>query len=166
MRYCALALAAGLVAIAAPASAQRADANILTDAADAFGFSKAGDAVGLYSSSNVRGFSPARAGNLRLERLYFDRQAFLVSDALDHSRIHVGLTALDFPFPAPSGIVDYGLKPSDVDTTAVYGNYGNRDYGVDVTLDIARAHRGGILRLAGGLRSVHGEYTLGGRTDF
>ncbi|MEM9316643.1 MAG: hypothetical protein AAGA95_18690, partial [Pseudomonadota bacterium] len=42
---------------------------------DAFGASVGEEQIGLYSSGNVRGFSPTSAGNIRLEGLFIDRQA-------------------------------------------------------------------------------------------
>jgi len=161
-RSCAAAAAGALLACTSPAAAQRADANAVTDAADAFGFSKAGDAVGLYTSGSVRGFSPSRAGNLRMEGLYRDSQAYFTLDLIDHSRIHVGLTALGFPFPAPSGLVDSGLKPSGKDVTAISVT-GGPDAGRYVFLDVARA---GAVSFAGGASLNHDHYPLGGGSDY
>lgn len=64
---------------AAPASPRRASENVVTEAEDAFGFSVGRESIGLYSSSNVRGFSPLAAGNVRIEGLYFDPYLTLMS---------------------------------------------------------------------------------------
>src|SRR3546814_8839604 len=50
----------------------RSAENAVRQAEDAFGFSVGRESLGLYSSSNVRGFSPLDAGNVRIEGLYFD----------------------------------------------------------------------------------------------
>ncbi|MBU1378459.1 MAG: TonB-dependent receptor [Alphaproteobacteria bacterium] len=164
-RSCGAALALGLLALADPAAAQRANANAVADAADAFGFSKAGDAVGLYNSGSVRGFSPTRAGNLRMEGLYLDRQAYFTGDLIDHSRIHVGLTALEFPFPAPSGISDYGLKSAEADVVALSVTSGRRA-GAYAFLDLAKADLGGGLSFAGGASLNRDDYPMGGGSDY
>jgi iron complex outermembrane receptor protein len=89
--------------------AQRADDNAVTAAEDAFGATLGDESIGLYSASLVRGFSPVAAGNVRLDGLYFDRQAWLPSRLVEGSTIRVGLSAQGYPFPAPTGIVDYRL---------------------------------------------------------
>lgn len=89
--------------------AQRADDNAVTVAEDAFGATLGDESIGLYSTSLVRGFSPVTAGNVRLEGLYFDRQAWLPNRLVEGSTIRVGLSAQGYPFPAPTGIVDYRL---------------------------------------------------------
>jgi iron complex outermembrane receptor protein len=55
------------------ALAQRADENAMLEAEDAFGTSIGRETIGLYSSSSVRGFSPTRAGNIRIDGLVFDQ---------------------------------------------------------------------------------------------
>ncbi|QMW22694.1 TonB-dependent receptor domain-containing protein [Sandaracinobacteroides saxicola] len=110
--------------LAAPATAQRAEDNIVTAATDAFGASIGRESIGLYDEGNVRGFSPETAGNIRIEGLYFDRRAFMTGRVRQGSTIHVGLTALDFLFPAPTGIADVslyraGAKPLLTLTTGV-----------------------------------------------
>src|SRR5262245_25656129 len=92
--------------------AQSAAPNAVVEAKDAFGYSRNGDSVGLYDGTNVRGFNPAQAGNVRIEGFYFDQQGGSSSDAIESTQVHVGLTALDYLFAAPSGIVDYDLQPS------------------------------------------------------
>lgn len=104
-----LALAAG------NASAQRAETTAAGEASDAFGFSVAGETIGLYSDKYVRGFSPVSAGNLRLDGLYIDRQGEIIERAVSDVSIRVGITALGTALPAPSGVADYTLRrPGDL----------------------------------------------------
>lgn len=106
------ALALGLnLSFSRGASAQRTGENAVTAAQDAFGSSVGNEEVGLYSSSEVRGFSPLDAGNLRIEGFAFDPQGSLSGRLVAGSTVHVGLTAQGYPFPAPTGIVDYRLRP-------------------------------------------------------
>ncbi len=96
----------------APAAAvqQRTDENAVTAAEDAFGVTIGRESLGLYTSSSVRGFSPTVAGNVRIDGLYFDQVWGLNSRVRSTSRIRVGPSAQGFPFPAPTGIVDYSLR--------------------------------------------------------
>lgn len=111
MRYGSLALLFALAAFgyANHATAQRADQNAAREAEDAFGVSYANESVGLYYEEDIRGFSPLDAGNVRIEGLYIDQQANLSYRIVDSSIIRVGLTAIDYPFPAPTGIADFRL---------------------------------------------------------
>lgn len=93
-----------------PATAQRASENILTSAGDAFGTTLGRDNFGLYSSNSVRGFSPTQAGNNRILGLYFDQLGGVTRAIRIGSSIKVGLSQLDTPFPAPTGIVDNSLR--------------------------------------------------------
>ncbi len=93
-----------------PAHAQRADDNAVTAAEDAFGATLGDESIGLYSASQVRGFSPVAAGNVRLEGLFFDRRASLPTRLVESSSVRVGVSAQGYPFPAPTGIVDYRLQ--------------------------------------------------------
>ena len=51
----------------------RSGENAIRTAEDAFGTSIGRETIGLYSSQNIRGFSPISAGNARIEGLYFDQ---------------------------------------------------------------------------------------------
>lgn len=93
-----------------PAQAQRTEDNAVTNAEDAFGSSVGSETIGLYSASQVRGFSPVTAGNVRLEGVYFDRQGYIAQRLVERSTVRIGLSALGYPFPAPTGIVDYKLR--------------------------------------------------------
>jgi iron complex outermembrane receptor protein len=105
------ALAAALLAShGGPAKAQRASENAVTQADDAFGTSVGNEQVGLYSSFDVRGFSPTAAGNVRIDGLYFDQVAELNSRVEGSSRIRVGIAAQGYAFPAPTGVADYSLR--------------------------------------------------------
>jgi iron complex outermembrane receptor protein len=99
-----------LALVHARAHGQRADDNAVTAAEDAFGATLGEESIGLYSSSQVRGFSPVTAGNVRIEGLYFDRRAWLPPRLVESSAVRVGLTAQGYPFPAPTGVVDYRLQ--------------------------------------------------------
>jgi iron complex outermembrane receptor protein len=103
-------LAAIAACAASPAAAQRASDNVLTAAEDAFGASIGTETIGLYSASQVRGFSPVTAGNVRISGVYLDRQGAINNTLISGSTVRVGLTAQGYPFPAPTGIVDYQLR--------------------------------------------------------
>jgi iron complex outermembrane recepter protein len=92
----------------------RAEENAMRQAEDAFGTSVGRETIGLYNSSSVRGFSPIAAGNARIEGLYFDQVWGLTSRIRRSTNIRVGISAQGYPFPAPTGIVDYSFrKPGD-----------------------------------------------------
>lgn len=111
------------------AQAQRTQENAITSASDAFGTSIGNETIGLYRDNNVRGFSPITAGNRRIEGLYFDLGGNGLTQRLTaRSVVRVGLSALNYLFPAPSGIVDYTLRPSD-DTLSGSVAIGRSDYG-------------------------------------
>jgi iron complex outermembrane receptor protein len=98
----------------AAATGNRAAENAVRNAGDAFGTSIGRETIGLYNSGNVRGFSPTAAGNIRIDGLYFDQVWGLNPRLRQTTTIRVGLSALGIPFPAPTGIVDYGFRsPGD-----------------------------------------------------
>lgn len=114
--------ACGLAAFlaASPALAQRADENVTTQSDDAFGRSVGNDRSGLYNSFEVRGFNPSEAGNIRLNGLYFDLIDLLSARLIQGNTIRVGLASQRYPFPAPTGLVDYELAvPHDQATLSV-----------------------------------------------
>lgn len=93
---------------------KRVDENVVQQATDAFGLDIGGATIGLYTEDSARGFSPALAGNIRIEGLYFDRQGLANSRLLRSISVRVGPTALGETLPAPSGVVRYSLRlPAD-----------------------------------------------------
>ncbi|MET0498209.1 MAG: TonB-dependent receptor [Steroidobacteraceae bacterium] len=108
-RHCA---AAGLASaiLVTHAAGQEASTNVITAAEDAFGLVIGIESLGLYSEEDVRGFNPLVAGNARLNGLYFDKQGSMTSRLVNDRRIRVGSSAVGFPWPAPTGIVDYTLR--------------------------------------------------------
>jgi iron complex outermembrane receptor protein len=95
-----------------PGAVRRGDENVISQANDAFGYSSGKESIGVYSMSNIRGFSPISAGNVRIDGLYFDQVFGLTNRVRESTSIRVGLSAQGLPFPAPTGIVDYQLyKP-------------------------------------------------------
>src|SRR5689334_14969813 len=110
-----LALLLGGAALAPEAaSAQdRTSDNAITQAEDAFGFSVGRESIGIYGPGQARGFSPAAAGNVRIDGLYFDPAFGLQNLLVDSVSIKVGLSAQGYPFVAPSGVVDQRLRRPD-----------------------------------------------------
>src|ERR1044072_706275 len=92
------------------ANAQRAEENVTTGSEDAFGRSIGNESIGIYNEGDVRGFSPIEAGNVRIEGLYFDRLGTLTQRLIEGSTIRVGIASQSYPFPSPTGIVDYDLR--------------------------------------------------------
>lgn len=118
----------------------RAAENAVTQAEDGFGFSVGRESLGLYSSSNVRGFSPFAAGNVRIEGLYFDPFITLIQRLRQSTSIRVGLSAQGYPFPSPTGIVDYSFrKPGDeatLSTLVSADTYGNASIEADAAIPL------------------------------
>jgi iron complex outermembrane receptor protein len=108
---------ADVAALPAPpvaATGSRADENPVRQAGDAFGTSIGRETIGLYNQSSVRGFSPVAAGNVRIDGLYFDPVIIPTNRISRATTIRVGLSALGNPFPAPTGLVDFGFRrPGD-----------------------------------------------------
>jgi len=128
------ALFASFLLMAGPSWADHASDNPVLSAADAFGVTIGTEAVGVYDQNLIRGFNPQIAGNARIDGLYFDQQAPLSNRVLEGSTIRVGISALGYPFPAPTGIVDYDLRHAgDKPTLTVVSDLGPFDArGVDL----------------------------------
>lgn len=141
-----------LALLASPAAlAQRADTNVVTEAEDAFGLSMNGQSLGLYNSRNIRNSDPVLLGNLRLDGLYFDRQGSFTSQLINISAIRVGIGTIDFPFPAPGGIVDFRLRDMpDEDELAVTLGLG-RFASPYLDIDVARWLLEKRLSMTGGV---------------
>ncbi|MEM9758479.1 MAG: TonB-dependent receptor [Pseudomonadota bacterium] len=92
------------------ASAQRAAENVVRSVSDAFGASVGDEQIGLYSTTNVRGFSPTAAGNVRVEGIFIDRQSGFSNRLISGSTIRAGLAAQGYLLPAPTGIADFSLR--------------------------------------------------------
>lgn len=93
-----------------PISTSRVDENAIREAEDAFGVSIGDETIGIYTTTEVRGFSPTRANNVRIDGLYFDQVWAMNPRVRRASTIRVGMASLGFAFPAPTGVVDYALR--------------------------------------------------------
>ena len=156
-----LGTAAGLALVLMPqgAMAQRANENAATQSSDAFGRSVGQDKSGLYSSDDVRGFNPVDAGNVRLEGLYFDQVDKLSTRLSDGNTIRVGPAALRYPFPAPTGLVDYSLtQPRGVSSYSFnLEDGGVNNGGIGGSVEIKQPLDGSRLGISGGFgwRNAH-----------
>lgn len=162
VRSCLAGAAALAVFDATPALAQRAGENAVAVASDAFGVTVGDERIGVYATDNVRGFSPITAGNRRIEGMYVDTvNIALTTRLVSGSTIRVGLAALSYPFPAPSGIVDYRLRPAGDEFVAsvVAGRpyYGGAYVEVDAQIPIVP----GKLNLEAGAGYTSNEYSDG-----
>ncbi len=141
------------------ALAQRANENAATQSSDAFGRSVGQDKSGLYSSDDVRGFNPVDAGNVRLEGLYFDQVDKLSTRLSDGNTIRVGPAALRYPFPAPTGLVDYSLtQPRGVSSYSFnLEDGGANNGGIGGSFEFKQPLDGSRLGLSGGFgwRNAH-----------
>jgi iron complex outermembrane receptor protein len=133
------------------AQAQRADSNVVTEADDAFGLSLNGQSLGLYNSRNIRNSDPVLLGNLRLEGLYFDRQGSFTSQLVDMSSVRVGIGTIDFPFPAPAGIVDFRIRDIPASNELALTVGAGRFLSPYVDVDVARSLVPERLSVTGGV---------------
>ena len=114
------------LALAHPAHAQQTEQNVATESDDAFGRSVGAERSGLYSTSDVRGFNPTEAGNVRIDGLYYDVVNFLPGRIVKSQSVRVGTAALRYAFPAPTGVIDYELwVPGDEATLSIEQDTGN-----------------------------------------
>jgi len=148
-----------LVVLARGASAQSTEANVVTASADAFGVAIGVEALGIYGPSQVRGFDPLTAGNARIEGMYADVLGQVVpygplpARLVQDTRIRVGPAAAGFPFPSPTGIVDFSLRSplgaAGVSPTIYVGPFGTSGFDLDAHAPVAGKHcgvGGGITR--------------------
>lgn len=124
----AAALAAFLPADASARATAKADDRAVGQAADAFGMRVGVEQIGLYSESQVRGFSLQDAGNYRLNGAYFAKSSNLVDPVLSGVITRVGINALDSDYAAPSGVVDYRIR-SPFDAAPIAIEAARREYG-------------------------------------
>lgn len=161
MRYLWL---ASLCMATTPAAAQRTGDNAVTGAADAFGRSIGNERVGLYADNEVRGFSPVQAGNLRVDDLYWDRQGDASARLVSGVNVRVGLTAQGYPFPAPTGVVEYTLRNSApkplLSAVGSVGPFGG--HGLDLELSLPVTPN---VSAVAGLGYRHNEVMLGDVAD-
>lgn len=148
-------MVAALIGSAVPgeAFAQRVEDNVITNANDAFGQSVGNERVGLYTTDDVRGFNPVDAGNARIEGLYFAPVDRLPIRLTRSSRVRVGIAAQGYPFPAPTGIVDFDLSASATADQLTIGleraQFGSLVGSVDSNFaidDDVRIYLGGTIR--------------------
>lgn len=159
------ALALALAIAPSAAFAQRADDNATTSAEDAFGTSIGGEQIGIYNPNYVRGFSAVEAGNIRLDGLYIDQQGGFTDRLIGSLQMRVGLSAQSYPFPAPTGIADYGLRsPGDralVSLGARLGPLGAAALEIDAQLPVTDR-----LAVGAGLGLIADRTHTGGRANY
>jgi iron complex outermembrane receptor protein len=95
---------------ATPALAQRSAENAAASSDDAFGTQVGTEAAGIYNENDTRGLSPLKAGNARIDGIYFDPVASLSGRLRASYGIRVGIAGIDYPFAAPTGVVDSKLR--------------------------------------------------------
>jgi iron complex outermembrane recepter protein len=164
----ALVSAAAVLLLATPALAQRAEQNATTQSSDAFGRSVGNERSGLYSGEEVRGFNPGEAGNIRLEGLFFEFAGFLSQRLNEGSTVRVGLAAQRYPFPAPSGLIDYRLVvPKDKREISLdIDSAGSFARGPGFTADVKLPIDGERLGIAVGVGARAARRVEGGRHSF
>jgi iron complex outermembrane recepter protein len=131
---------------------QSTDTNVVTASADAFGVAIGVEALGVYGPSQVRGFDPLAAGNARIEGMYADVHGQTIpygplpSRLVQDTRIRVGPAAAGFPFPSPTGIVDFSLRTPlgapGVSPTVYVGPYGTSGFDLDAHAPLAQGRCG------------------------
>jgi iron complex outermembrane recepter protein len=105
-----LSLFTGMAFSVLPASAYcQSSTNVVTEAVDAFGTRIGLERIGLYSESQVRGFSLAQAANFQVDGVYIATLSTPGNPILSGVTTRVGWNALQSDLPAPSGIVDYAI---------------------------------------------------------
>ena len=168
--YLKLGLIVGIAFAVMPqaAHAQRASDNVTTQSSDAFGRSVGNEKSGLYTAEDVRGFNPVDAGNVRLEGLYFDQVDRVSNRLIDGNTIRVGPASQRYPFPAPTGLVDYSLTQPRAKTSysATLDTGSSFSLGLGGSFEVKQPLRGEQLGLSGGVGFRNALRTEGGTGFF
>lgn len=150
------------------ATGSRAAENAVRQVGDAFGSTIGREVIGIYNQMNVRGFSPVAAGNVRIDGLYFDPVVTPSTRISRTTTIRVGLSALGSPFPAPTGLVDFGFRRPGNEAAAslllAADEWGTLNAELDAVLPASQQLSFGIgasLRLENGLDKTR-EDSFGG----
>lgn len=148
------------------ACAQRTAENATTQSGDAFGRQVGSERTGLYSPEEVRGFNPVDAGNARIEGLYFDQIDRLPLRITEGSTVRVGISAQRYPFPAPTGLIDYTLTVPGGESEGSFdldsGPFGGPGGAIEFKLPLVAS----VLGLAGGIGARHSVRPEGGTNNF
>ncbi len=119
---------------------------------DAFGRLVGTELIGLYSASQVRGFNLEKAGNFRVEGNYYARSAPVNYIIRDLTVTRIGVNALRYDFPAPSGVVDINLL--------------NAPPGKTLSIEAGRrAYNGPVAEVIGSMGSSDGKFGLVAAAD-
>ncbi len=139
-------------------AASQASQNAVTSADDAFGVTVGNETIGLYSPTDVRGFSALAAGNARFDGLYFDPLNTPSQLLITQTAIRVGIAAQESPFPAPTGVVDYTLRRPDATPSlglfTYTDTYGNAYVEANASVPVAPGWSVGL----GGMGGVDGYF--------
>lgn len=149
---------AGVIAATIPGlvlAQSKSTENAVTSAADAFGTSVGFESTGIYSEIDARGFSPQKAGNIRIDGVYIDPVATVSFRLRTSQAIRVGYAALDHPFPAPTGIADNLLRTTGERFTVGVGLHKTQYGGFVKDMDAQIPILGPALGLALGVSQGH-----------
>jgi len=112
-KYLSALAAIGTLALPVTALSQEVEENAVTESDNAFGRKVGNDESGLYSVRDVRGFNPVDAGNVRADGLYIDLVEIAPRELFAGSTVRVGFSAAQYPFPAPTGLIDFNIVRAD-----------------------------------------------------
>ena len=147
----ALACTSALVAISVAAAAHaQQEKDPTASAVDAFGETIGTEQIGLYNSTEIRGFNPQNSGAYRIDGAYFARAAGMADGAISGVSINVGVNAVALNYPSPSGIVDIHLRsfsPGDHYLDAELNSYAW--FSPTFDFDFAFANQDGSVGIAG-----------------
>ncbi len=157
----ALTIAPALALIPGAALAQRSAESAMGSAEDAFGTNVGLESTGIYSEFDTRGFSPTKAGNVRIDGIYMDTIGVLAGRLRDRTAIRVGFAAEAYPFQAPTGIVDHKFRSAPQQ----FGNsvaWHQQAYGGFIAeWDFRLPVTGDRFSLTGGLALSHSKFADG-----
>lgn len=146
------------------AQAQRAGEDAVTNASDAFGSAVGLESTGIYTEFDTRGFSPGKAGNIRFDGIYADPIGLLPHRLRASTTIRVGFSAEDYPFHAPTGIVDHKFRsfPDELGLSLTFNGMGHNGFiaELDFRIPVIKDH----VSLTGGSASARLRQTDGSGT--
>ncbi len=156
----------GLFGLSHAAYAQKTNDNVTTQSSDAFGRQVGMDRSGLYSGEDVRGFNPVDAGNARVQGLYFDQIERFTQRIVDGSAVHVGISAQHYPFPAPTGLVDYAMTKPEAEPSLSVEIESGQWFGYGGSIEGKLPLMGEKLGISGGVGGKRFVRPEGGESQF